>query len=59
MTTLTVEVPDHIANKFKSYTIVNYKLLFSEVEKENWTDFDVNMSADNFLIELDKEVLCK
>lgn len=57
MTTLTVEVPKSIAKKFATQKVVNYKKLFEELENNSWSDFDVKMSAENFLETLDREVL--
>lgn len=57
MTTITLEVPDDIAEKFSSQKVVPFSNFLEELENNSWHDFDVNMDANDFLSVLETQVL--
>ncbi len=66
MAVVVVEVPDKIANKFASYSIIKYDFFFDRwyleedlinIDWDWWNNYDVNMNGEDFLKTLEKEII--
>jgi hypothetical protein len=54
MSTITVDLPEKIAQRFRNKVKIWYNKLIEDYENYGWTDYDVDLDIKEFIMTIEK-----